>query len=237
MPPTQYPSAHLPGAQQPDSRTAGRTRFVPTVCDGRNEANSFGHSGRVVASPIFHPSFPVKYDRDRHHRRSMRLPGHDYSSAGLYFITTCTSQRLCLFGQIEKGEMYPNELGKIVVGEWLRSKQIRPEFQFHEWVLMPNHFHAMIEIIQPPVGTNATFPDRLAMRPKSISSLMSGFKSITTQRINQARNAPRSPVWQSRFYDHMIRDESGRERIRQYILDNPKTWTQDQLHPETFSDG
>lgn len=192
----------------------------------------------------------MKYNPDRHHRRSMRLSGHDYSSAGFYFITTCVHQRQCLLGEVAAGQMNLNELGKIVDHEWRRSQQIRPEFQFHEWVVMPNHFHAIIEIPPvpqqpPPVGTTrrssgqatrqssssaqpqGVIPADQSMRPKSISSLMAGFKSTTARQINQTRQTPGAPLWQRRFYDRIIRNETALQTIRQYIANNPASWFQD----------
>jgi len=217
----------------------------------------------------------MSYNPERHHRRSMRLSGHDYSSAGFYFITTCVHQRQCLFGDIAAGQMQLNELGKIVDHEWQRSQQIRPEFKFHEWVVMPNHFHAIIEIPTAPVRTTRRSSSSLAphrsssqisnrpqkfsqqptaetinlqnpsnqdfikqtivpvqpsMRPKSISSLMAGFKSTTARQINQIRQAPGTSVWQRRFYDHIIRNEIALQTIRRYIVSNPANWSRDRLY-------
>lgn len=62
----------------------------------------------------------------RHHRRSIRLKGYDYSQPGLYFITLCTHRQQCWFGEIKRSRMQLNQIGKIVAREWLRSAQMRP---------------------------------------------------------------------------------------------------------------
>ncbi|MEO0408413.1 MAG: hypothetical protein AAF289_13780 [Cyanobacteria bacterium P01_A01_bin.135] len=80
-------------------------------------------------------------------RRSIRLPGYDYSASGLYFVTICTYQRQCLFGAVVNGEMRLNDLGQIVAAEWVRSADIRREIECDEWVVMPNHVHGIVRIV------------------------------------------------------------------------------------------
>ena len=82
-----------------------------------------------------------------HHRHSIRLKGYDYSADGFYFITICTKNRQHLFGHVVNGEMVLNEKGQIVKSEWLNTINVRQgEVILHEFVVMPNHFHAIIEI-------------------------------------------------------------------------------------------
>ena len=82
-----------------------------------------------------------------HHRRSIRLSGYDYTSAGAYFITICTHGRDCLFGRVVDGEMQLNALGELVRAEWEKSGTIRAEIELGPYVIMPNHFHGIIWII------------------------------------------------------------------------------------------
>ncbi len=80
-------------------------------------------------------------------RRSIRLKGYDYSANGLYFITICTKDRNCYFGRVVDGKMVLNEKGKIVMNEWLNTANVRQgDVILHEYVVMPNHFHAIVEI-------------------------------------------------------------------------------------------
>ncbi|HDL01152.1 MAG TPA: hypothetical protein ENH23_02855, partial [candidate division Zixibacteria bacterium] len=88
----------------------------------------------------------VKYNPDIHHRCSIRLKGYDYSQAGLYFITACTQNRLCLFGEIEKGEMILNNAGIMIDKWWNELKHKYRNVELHEQIIMPNHFHGIIQI-------------------------------------------------------------------------------------------
>lgn len=81
-----------------------------------------------------------------HHRRSIRLGGYDYAQAGAYFVTLCTHRRRCFFGEIVGGAMRLNRWGRIVAEEWLRTARIRAEVELDAWVIMPNHFHAIVVI-------------------------------------------------------------------------------------------
>jgi len=102
----------------------------------------------------------MKYNPDIHHRRSIRLKGYDYSQAGLYFITICTQNRLCLFGEIEKGRMVLNKQGIMI-----DLKHKYRNIELHEQIIMPNHFHGIIQIINEPGSVGAD----LRVCPKSFS--------------------------------------------------------------------
>jgi REP element-mobilizing transposase RayT len=94
----------------------------------------------------------MTYDPLKHHRRSIRLKGYDYSQPGLYFITICTQNRACLFGKIENGEMILNDAGNRVEKWYYELENKYPDKRCHKMVVMPNHFHCIIENI----STNAT---------------------------------------------------------------------------------
>ena len=85
---------------------------------------------------------------DIHHRRSIRLKGYDYSQAGLYFITICTQNRLCLFGEIENGEMILNNAGIMIEHQWQELIYHFDNIKLHEFIVMPNHFHGIIEFVR-----------------------------------------------------------------------------------------
>ena len=92
----------------------------------------------------------MKYDPQKHHRRSIRLKGHDYTSPGAYFITICTHQRQCLFGEIVDGEMQLNEFGKWVDACWQRLPTHFPHLQLDRFVVMPNHIHGILTLTHTP---------------------------------------------------------------------------------------
>ena len=88
-----------------------------------------------------------KYNPNIHHRRSIRLKGYDYSQAGLYFITICCQNRECRFGDVVNGKMQLNDAGTMVEKEWLKLPERFKNIQLHDYVVMPNHFHAILEIV------------------------------------------------------------------------------------------
>jgi REP element-mobilizing transposase RayT len=88
----------------------------------------------------------MKYNPEIHHRRSIRLKGYDYSQAGLYFITACTQHRQCLFGRVAKGEMVMNDAGEMVTQQWHDLSNRFHQIELHEFIVMPNHCHGIIEI-------------------------------------------------------------------------------------------
>ena len=88
----------------------------------------------------------MKYNPDKHHRRSIRLQGYDYSQYGAYFVTLCTQNRECLFGEIVNGEMILNEYGKIVEQCWFNLPNYYNNIVLDAYIIMPNHFHGIIFI-------------------------------------------------------------------------------------------
>jgi len=180
--------------------------------------------------------------QNRYRIPSARAAWWDYANPGAYFITICTHDRKHLFGQIYNGEMYLSPIGQIVDDEWHKSFKIRAELFCDAWIIMPNHIHAILRI-EPtngdapnPVQTHGraslttNTPRGVAYRsPKSISSFMAGFKSAATTRINKYRNTPRLPIWQTRFHDHIIRNDAEYTRIATYIEQNPRKWRDDKF--------
>jgi putative transposase len=192
----------------------------------------------------------MKHRPQQHHRRSIRLNSYDYSSPGAYFITICAHRKRCVFGEIVDGRMHRNDCGDIVQEEWFRSATIRKEIQFDAWVVMPNHVHGIV-MITPPVGAHGQMPafaiappktgphdhaplqGRLPRRrPRSLGTFVGGFKSAVRSRINKMRGTIGLPVWQSNYYEHVIRNEDDLNQIREYILTNPMRWADDRENPE-----
>ncbi|KAB2893020.1 MAG: hypothetical protein D8M52_10235 [Chlorobi bacterium] len=161
-----------------------------------------------------------------HHRRSIRLRGYDYSQSGAYFITICTYQRKCLFGEVVKAKMQLNELGEIVAEEWVKSAIIRPEIHLDEWIVMPDHFHGIV-LLPDRVEWGASGGKPILYRPpRSLGSMIAGFKSAATIRINRLRGTPGTRVWLRNYYERIIRDEAALHKIRKYITNNPMKWAQ-----------
>ncbi|OGG89554.1 hypothetical protein A3C68_01210 [Candidatus Kuenenbacteria bacterium RIFCSPHIGHO2_02_FULL_42_29] len=179
-------------------------------------------------------------------RRSIRLPGFDYSEYGYYFVTICTYNREPLFGEIINGKIKLNDAGRIVFDEWNNTANIRKNVELDIFTVMPNHFHAIIKINRPvgayghtPISTNAN-EDRAYINtplqsPKNnLGAIIRGFKSATTTKINLLLNSPGVPVWQRNYYEHIVREEDELNNIRQYILENPHSWVRDENNPKNF---
>ena len=178
-------------------------------------------------------------DRQRHHRRSIRLKGYDYAQAGAYFITVVTCDRECLFGDVAESEMRLNDYGSIVQDEWTKSAVLRPRVMLDAFVVMPNHIHGIIALADDDGrGTLQRAPtiERFGKPTSdSIPTILRLFKSATTKRINEMRDTPGMPVWQRNYYEHIIRNESSLDRIRQYISDNPARWAIDRENPQAVA--
>lgn len=163
----------------------------------------------------------MQYDPERHHRRSIRLQGYDYTRAGAYFVTICTQNREHLFGEVVTGEMRLNEMGRIVAETWRWLATQYDYVELDEWIVMPNHLHGIIVITDNCRGGSRTAP---TVKRKPIGRLIGAFKTVSTKRINEHRGTPGFPIWQRNYYEHIIRNEDDLEAIRRYIACNPLRW-------------
>ncbi|MEM3554650.1 MAG: transposase [Candidatus Micrarchaeaceae archaeon] len=89
----------------------------------------------------------MPYDPQRHHRRSIRLPGYDYTQPGAYFVTLVTQDRECLFGEIVDGEMHLNDAGHVAERCWRDIPAHFPHITLDVFVIMPNHVHGILWIV------------------------------------------------------------------------------------------
>ena len=136
----------------------------------------------------------MTFNPNLHHRRSIRLPRYDYSQARAYFITICTHDRVPLFGEIVDGVMMLNAAGNIVNEEWHKTGQIRHQIALHEFVIMPNHIHGIIQLVgarctRPDcIGPNCTCPNGIQPNEMHVDS---DEQSVHTQgRVQHAPTVP-----------------------------------------------
>ena len=135
-------------------------------------------------------------DQPAHHRRSVQLKGYDYTLPGAYFITICTRPRDHVFGQVIDGQMQLNAWGRIAAEKWARTGESRPYLQLDAFVVMPNHVHAIIMILdsgRQEAGARRAAPlpggvTRNNVAPCSLGAVVRAFKSAVTRRINLARH-------------------------------------------------
>jgi putative transposase len=170
----------------------------------------------------------MTYDPDKHHRRSIRLKGFDYSRSAVYFVTICIQNRECLFGTILQDRLLLNDAGRMVSAEWLALPSRFIAVTLDEFVVMPNHFHGIIYI-------STDSPDNL-----TLGKILGAFKSIVNNNyIIGVKTNDWQPfnkrLWQRNYYEHIVRDDSALQKIREYIQSNPLTWRTDSLHPDVES--
>jgi putative transposase len=176
----------------------------------------------------------MAHNPDKHQRHSIRLKDYDYSQAGVYFITMCTYGKESIFGNVVDGEMQLNECGRVVEEEWMKTAEIRKNVELDVSVVMPNHFHGILVIVDKCRGTVHRAPtlEQFAKPTSgSLPTIVRYFKSAVTRRINELRGAPNMPVWQRNYYEHVIRNENDLDEIREYIVNNTLKWDLDSENP------
>jgi putative transposase len=183
----------------------------------------------------------TKFNPDIHHRRSIRLKGYDYASPGTYFITICTFDRKCIFGEISGRQMKMNAIGQLVMAEWMKTPSIRPNILLGEFVIMPNHLHGLVMISggqkkpEKQYGRDGKIGGRNGEMPRSpsgtIGALVRGFKAAATRCFNEFCGTRGNPLWQRNYWEHIVRTEESLNKIRNYIRFNPASWDSDRLNP------
>jgi REP element-mobilizing transposase RayT len=170
----------------------------------------------------FKPALSTSDEKPR--RKRLRLPEYDYSSVGMYFITICAHQRMCLFGRIVGEEMRPNRLGIITEAVWYGLPDHYPHVELDSFIVMPNHVHGIIAL------TERSGSQEKSARRHSLAEVVRAFKTFSSRQINQRRNK-KEPVWQRNHYEHVIRNEESLSRIRGYIETNSQRWQFDRENP------
>jgi len=160
------------------------------------------------------------------HRKSIRLKNYDYSQSGLYFVTICTQNRECIFGNIINNNvgvgrdrpisMILNQYGKIIENVW-ESLPDHHSIELDVFQIMPNHVHFILHIV---LGASRRAPTTLGF-------IVGMFKTECTKQINKLQNTPGQKIFQRNYYEHIIQNENELIKIRQYIKTNPLFWNQD----------
>jgi REP-associated tyrosine transposase len=176
----------------------------------------------------------------RRWHRSIRLPDFDYSSPSTYFFTQCTADRRFYPGDIEDGEIYLTRTGVRVWQEWDRTLKLRPEVIEHTFVVMPNHVHGLVSfdanvIGDRPVASHGDATSGLHRQPRSLGSMMSGFKGAVTRWIQKELNTSKFELWQDGYHEHIVRNSEAFDTIQGYILGNVAKWEEDRENPANWS--
>lgn len=195
-------------------------------------------------------------------RQSIRLPGYDYSNHGWYYVTICTQNRKCIFGDIvgvgrdrPVQQIMLNDIGKTVENIW-QSLPDHHSVELDTFQIMPNHVHFIIHIVtrgsRPNTGgsrpaptttttttaittaVGATRGSPVTRGSPTLGTIIGLFKSECTKQIRCSMKNPQIKLWQRNYYEHIIRTESDLNKIRTYIKNNPKTWDRDRNNPKYF---
>ena len=148
-------------------------------------------------------------------RRPFRLRTFDYSSAGLYFVTTCTAGRECSLGVVENQSVSLSPLGAVARDRLLEIPQHHLGVIVDSYAVMPNHVHALFGLEEPS--------------EVELGDVVGTYKAAVS------RAARRRPMWQRGYYDHVVRGERDLQRIREYIATNPIRWALDPENPKRGS--
>lgn len=190
-------------------------------------------------------------------RKSPRLRHWDYGSSSAYFITICTNDRQHYFGEISDSKMQVSPVGAIAYVLWHEIKNHAKNVELGEFVVMPNHVHGILILngnngivnidggsvgdggavvggrdvaCNVPTGINHLKNEQMAaISPKSntVSSIIRSYKSAVTKYCNRL-GLPFK--WQSRYHDHIIRNDESFQRISEYIMNNPLNWREDKFY-------
>ena len=177
-------------------------------------------------------------------RQSIRLQEFDYAQSGAYFVTVVCHKRMNLFGEISDGELNLNRAGEIVEQTWLEIPKHFPNVNSDIFVIMPNHVHGIIEIVNDiPVRARHASPQRFnnekpqskrhnGVKPQSVGAIIGSFKSAVTKKLHGTKIINKEKIWQRNYYEHVIRDEDDYQQIADYIETNPLNWEYDRDNPD-----
>ena len=153
-------------------------------------------------------------------RKTIRLKAHDYDSPGYYFITVCAKDRRKIFGDIVAGDEFKRsephytDRGLAVAAQLEYMKNFYENIELEKYVIMPNHVHMLLHVLDAGGGRGTT-----------LSAFVGTFKRFCNKRCGEQ-------LWQSRSFDHVVRNEMDYRRIWEYIDNNPQRWTEDSLYTE-----
>ena len=199
----------------------------------------------------------MKMDKEKElpKRKHPRLENYDYSSAGAYFVTICTQNRRCVLSRIVGRGLAPaitsgieyTLFGKIAEEQLLLLEKRYPCLTVEQYSIMPNHIHAILILANEAAGASP--------RP-TIMDIVCAYKSLTTRENEAAGASPRPTImdivcaykslttreckkngfdgklFQTSFYEHIIRGQEDYDEIAKYIYENPMQWYCDELYAE-----
>jgi len=202
----------------------------------------------------------MKYDPQKHHRRSIRLKGYDYTQPGAYFVTICSQDRSGVLGEIVNDDIHLSPTGQTAHDFWYRVPEHFPNVTVASFIVMPNHVHAIIIIheqlwygagrgvvstpidgnappsagrgvVSTPIDGNAQSEGRETLPLPDLGQIIGFYKYQTTKQINIQLGSPGVRFWQRNYFERVVRNQEELHRFLEYIRSNPQRWLADQLHP------
>lgn len=159
-------------------------------------------------------------------RKSPRLQGYNYAQAGAYFVTICTHDRQCVFGDVTEGAMVLNTWGQIAYDDLIHiPDHWAGAVDLDVFVVMPNHLHIILVLTRTPLETSVTHD--IPRDVPTLGTVVGLYKSGVTRRIRADQKQFEGSLWQGRYHDHIIRTEVDLNRIRDYVVNNPARWRED----------
>jgi REP element-mobilizing transposase RayT len=172
------------------------------------------------------------------HRKKLRKSGWDYSRPAIYFLTICTKNRCPYFGKIKEGNFIYSPIGTTAFICWQEIANHFSGFITWEFVVMPDHIHALCEIkpncntkTQRSVGVghdpplqNGNCTDKKRI---SLPTIIGCYKSAVSKYAHQMGF---EFAWQRSFYDIIVKDDIAFSNIKSYIRNNPKQWKEDRFN-------
>ena len=160
-------------------------------------------------------------DVPRFHK-SLRNANINYRN-GWFFVTWQTAHNKSIFGAIVGDRCELNELGRRVGEYWREMPAKYPELELDEFVVMPNHFHAIVRVRFRPTN-----------KEHHLGFLLGRFKGGTGYIYGKMRRAGEvddigDHLWQFDYWDKIVTSEQQLAAYRRYIRDNPKNWTRDRF--------
>ncbi|MBF0203642.1 MAG: transposase [Desulfamplus sp.] len=187
-------------------------------------------------------------DKPFPNRQSIRLKKYDYSQSGFYFVTICTEDKIHRFGDITGGNMQLNEFGKIIIEQWNNLPNRFSNIKLDQFITMPNHIHGIIQIVGAPLAgarnrNNTDARNNMTVHHNrapargapTVGQIIGEYKSLCVHNCLQwiKLNSPTfymGKLWQSNYWEHIVRNENELNHIRDYIRQNPQRWEMNTLN-------
>lgn len=177
-------------------------------------------------------------------RKALRLAEYDYTTPGAYFVTICVQDKRPILGKIIEEKLHHSEVGEKVNEVWHNLPNHYGNIELDEFIVMPNHVHGIIWIIDTSplpetvgAGLRPAQPDREGLRPSltfagrhGLPEIVKAFKSFSAREINKTIEDQGRFSWQRSYHDHVIRNEEDLYQHRAYIHNNPLKWGLDEYY-------